>query len=170
MAEIKRVDSLEIGEDLDFTRRQWRIQRIGWVAFLLILVFGLAGGFGGGPLSHTTATAGALTLDYQRFARQRGPTSLEFRIAPAAAMPGDDQVAVWIATDFLDAIDLEGIEPDPAESLAGADRVVYHFALADPSRPAQITFAYQPATVGMVSIHAGIVGRDELAVGQFTWP
>jgi hypothetical protein len=170
MAEIKRVASLDIGEDLDFTRRQWRVQRVGWVVILLILLFGLAGGFGGGAISHTTATTGALTLDYERFVRQRGPTSLALQIAPGAANAGDDQVAVWIDNTFLDAIDLEAIEPEPAESLAGADRVVYHFALADPARPAKITLAYQPATVGMVTIHAGIVGGDALAVDQFTWP
>lgn len=170
MAEIKRVESLDIGEDLDYTRQQWRFQRAGWVVILLILVFGLAGGFGGGALSHAAATSGALTLDYQRFVRQRGPTSLELRIAPAAVKAGDDQVAVWIANDFLDAIDIEWIKPDPAESRAGADRVVYHFALADPTQPARITLAYQPASVGLVTIRAGIVEGDEISVEQVTWP
>lgn len=170
MSQVKRVDTLDIGEDIAFDRRQGTIQRAGWWVILLLLMVGLLGVFGSGYLSHASATAGLLTVEYDRFARQRAPTELTARIDPAALPSNSDQIAIWIDRDFLDAIDLDAIEPDPEASEIGVNRIVYRFAEADDAGPLEITASYQPASVGQTAIRLGLVDGDEISVSQFTFP
>jgi hypothetical protein len=158
-----------IDEDMAFQRREWMIQRVGWVVILVLLIAGLLGALGGnGWLSHGEAKVGSLALEYERFTRQRRPTSLQVRVDPASARDG--QVPIWLDQAFLDRIDVERVEPEPVETRAGADRVVYQLALADPQRPAQVTIAYQPADLGVTQIRLGIVGGDAIAIDQVVYP
>ncbi len=48
MEQIPRVGDLDIEQDLDFERRQWHVQRVGWVVFLLILLAAFVGLLGTG--------------------------------------------------------------------------------------------------------------------------
>jgi len=164
-----RVNLITIDEDMVFQRREWMIQRVGWVVILLLLIAGLFGALGGnGWLSHGEAKAGSLALEYERFTRQRRPTSLQVRVDPASARDG--RVPIWLDQAFLDRIDVERVEPEPVETRAGADRVVYQLALVDPQRPAQVTIAYQPADLGVTQIRLGIVGGDAIAIDQVVYP
>lgn len=56
MEPIRRVGELEIEEDLDFQRRMWRLQQIGWALLVLVVVAALLGLFGKGPLSRAVAS------------------------------------------------------------------------------------------------------------------
>ena len=75
---IKQVEDLQVGEDLAFQERQWKVERIGWALMALIALAGLAGLFGGGPLSAATVGGDNLPLEvmYGRFVRHRTPTEL----------------------------------------------------------------------------------------------
>lgn len=169
MGVARRVDSLQIDEDMRFQRREWVVQRVGWVVILVLLIAGLLGALGGdGVLSHRAARAGPLALEYERFTRQRRPTSLHVRVDPASAIDG--QVRVWLDQSVLDRIDIERIEPEPVETRADDERVVYQLALADPARPARVTIAYQPADLGVMRVRLGVVGGDEIAVDQIVYP
>jgi hypothetical protein len=160
---------MAIDEDMPFQRREWAIQRVGWVVILFVLIAGLLGALGGnGWLSHGEAKAGSLALEYERFTRQRRPTSLQVRVDPSSMVAG--QVPLWLDQAFLDRIDVERIEPEPVETRAGAGRVVYQVGLADAERPGQVTIAYQPADLGVTQIRLGIVGGDTLAIDQVVYP
>ena len=57
MSSMQRVGDLEIEQDHDFQRRSWRLQRAGWIVLSLVLLAGLLGLFGSGPLAHATVGA-----------------------------------------------------------------------------------------------------------------
>jgi hypothetical protein len=168
MAEIRRVGSLEISEDLEFERGEWRVERAAWGVILLLLVAGLLGAFGGGILSHAEAESGPLALEYERLARQRAPTELRLRIAPGTATDGD--VRIWFDRAYLDLIAIERIEPEPAAAATGEDRVVYRFALVNPSQPAEVMVRYQPVVAGTTTLRLGVVDGVEIGVNQFVYP
>lgn len=168
MAKTQRVGPLDIGEDIDFQRREWVVERGAWLVVLLILIVGLAGLFGGGPLSHAEASSGPLVLDYERFVRKRAPTELDLRVAPEAVANGE--VALWLDQSVVEKIDVERIVPEPVEMEGAVDRVVYRFAVADPEEPAEVTFHLQPAEPGAVRVRMGLVNGAELSIDQFIYP
>ena len=71
MARTKKIDDLQIDEDMEFQRRSWIVQRIGWAIFALVILLAALGLFGDGILSDTKAgqEEGALWLEYPRFER-----------------------------------------------------------------------------------------------------
>jgi hypothetical protein len=111
MPQLERVGSLEINQDLDFQRREWRLQWVAWGVVLLILVAGLAGLLGGGPLSNGQASAGPLAVNYERFVRKQAPARLELMVSPEAAVDGE--VALWIGDGFLEKVNVAGVIPEP---------------------------------------------------------
>ncbi len=168
MSKIPRVGSLEIDQDLDFEHRQWTVQRIGWAVILLILAAGIAGLLGSGPLSHAEAAQGPLTLSYERFVRKRGPSELQIHLAPGAAQ--NDVVAIWIAQDYLDKIDIERLLPEPVEVSTSAERVVYHFAIEDPAQRSEIIVDLEPSEPGRIQGHIGLLDGPEIVFDQFIYP
>jgi hypothetical protein len=85
MAEVQRAGDLELNQDLRFQRRMWAVQRIGWAVMALVVLAGLLGLFGPGPLSSATAgkEEGPLLVEgYERFVRFRIPTTLQVRLDP----------------------------------------------------------------------------------------
>ena len=68
---------LEFEQDLSFQRREWSIQRAGWLVMATIVIAGLIGLFGAGPLSSANAEAGPLQLQYSRFERRHAPSELD---------------------------------------------------------------------------------------------
>jgi hypothetical protein len=47
VAELKRVSDLEVNEELEFQRRDWMAQRVGWTVMALVVVVALLGLLGG---------------------------------------------------------------------------------------------------------------------------
>ena len=166
---LERVGDLEIDQDLAFERRHWTVQRIGSVIGALIVVAALLGVFGSGPLS--AATAGdeeSLAVHYQRFVRFQGQGELVIVVGANLAREG--QVEFWLATEFLDDIDLQGISPEPDEVRLAGDRQVFVFLVDDPAQPVQVTFTYVPNGLGKVSGAAGLVDGPRVSFTQFGYP
>jgi len=71
MARTKKVGDLQINEDMEFQRRSWIVQRVGWLVFALVILLAALGLFGDGILSDAKAgqEEGALWLEYPRFKR-----------------------------------------------------------------------------------------------------
>jgi hypothetical protein len=43
---LKRIGDVEINQDLDFQRRCWTVQRIGWIVMAVLVLSALLGVFG----------------------------------------------------------------------------------------------------------------------------
>jgi len=165
-----RVGDLQIDADLDSQRGEWRFERIGWAAMLLVVAATLLGAFGRGPLSRAEAGAagGPLHLRYERLVRHNSPAPLNLELAPGAAPDG--QARVWIDHDYLEQFDVDHIVPEPESSAAGPDRTTYVFRVADPTRPARITFGLVPQGFGRLRARVGLAGQPPVELSQFVFP
>ena len=96
MAEIRRIGSLEIEEDIKFQFWEWRVSRIGWALMALVLLAAALEAFGVGVFSGTTRkTEGRLLeVQYEQFGRHRAPTSLILSLGPGSVRNG--KVRLWL--------------------------------------------------------------------------
>ncbi|HPO58399.1 MAG TPA: hypothetical protein PLV53_06100 [Anaerolineaceae bacterium] len=51
MTKEENFSGLQVDQDMPFQEKEWTAERAGWIIGLLLLLAGLAGLFGGGPLS-----------------------------------------------------------------------------------------------------------------------
>lgn len=168
VAEPKRVGSIEVDQDLDHVRRLWRVQRIGWGVMSLVVLAGLLGLFGRGPLADGHAQASGLTIDYERFARHGATSVLEAEVEPQAQR--GDSVKLWVSRDYLDGVELERVIPEPGSVETRENLVLFSFATADRSRPTRITLHMRPQAHWSREVRAGIDGGSALSFRQFIYP
>ncbi len=169
MSQIRRAEDLEIDEDLEFQGREWRVQRVLWVGCVLVLVLGLVGVFGGGPISSVDHASGddSVSVEYHRFVRHDGRASLRFRVDASHA--SDQEVAVWIDQRFLDRVQIESVSPQPASMQSDGDRMTWVFEIPEGSEVMNATFAYRPQHIGRIPGEGGS-GESTVDIGQFAYP
>lgn len=167
---MKRVGDLIIDEDLKFEEREWRIQHMAWVAMLLIVVLALLGLFGTGPISFATAgdPDGGLLVEYQRFVRHDGRTSLTVEIGSGQISNG--QAEVWISTSYMEDVEIEKFSQQPDEVRNDGDRIIFVFLAEDVSEPISINFTLRPQAMGRLAGNVGIVGGPEVHLSQLSYP
>lgn len=168
MTATEPVGDLERDRDLRFQRREWTVQRGGWVVMLAIILAALGGLFGGGPLSTATAGVEPLQLQYARFERRHAPTEMELSVAGSAV--SQDQIEVWFSSDYLARIEITSIVPEPEEVSESDDRVVYRFSIADQTRAPRILIALEHDEPGLATGRIGLVDGPELAFRQVVFP
>lgn len=170
MSQKARIGDLEISQDLQFQRREWVVQRVGWLVMTALLVAALAGLFGTGPLSKTTAgdQASPLQAEYYRFWRMASPMPLRLRIAPSLA--GQGEVGVWVSRAYLEAMRVESITPEPARVEAGTDHFVYVFRLKEPATVISVMFSLEPDRAGRISGQVGLNEESVLTLRHFIYP
>jgi hypothetical protein len=161
---------LEIDQDLDFQRKEWRVERIAWAALTIIVLLALLGLFGTGPLSSATASSDddGLVLDYERFVRHDGEASLDIQVSPDQVSEGE--IELWISTAYLDKVRIESISPQPDEVRGEGDRQVYVFLAEAPNAPVSITFNLSPDRMGRYSGEMGIVDGPAISFTQLSYP
>jgi hypothetical protein len=165
---MERGSGIEVDQDLDFQRKDWRFERIGWGAMLLIGIAAVGGVFGHGPLSNATASAddGSLRIEYQRFERHGAASELTVFLRRGAST--DSSVLLWIGDEFLRSVHLEQIVPMPERQTSLGDRTLYEVAMrSDTSR---VSFHVTPQTIGARTLELGIAGRATLSRPQFVYP
>jgi hypothetical protein len=170
MPQPKRVGSLEIGQDLDFQRREWRVQRIGWVVMGLIVLAALIGLTGNGVLARATVSdpAEMLRLEYARVDRVQSPSTLAVLIAGDAVV--DEQVEMWVDREYLRGISIENVVPEPQEVRSAADGLVYVFAVDQPGEPLTVSFDVRHTAFGAKSGRVALVDGPALDFAQFVYP
>jgi hypothetical protein len=167
---MQRVGDLEIDQDHDFQRRSWRLQRAGWIVLSLVLLAGLLGLFGSGPLAHATAGApdSPLRLEYDRFGRFDAPSTLTALIRPSTARPGE--AILHLDRGFTDHFQIERVRPMPERTEAGPDHSVYAFRVTGPDEPVRVTFRLRPDRIGPQTGRARVDGSSWLTFTQFVFP
>ena len=170
MEERPHSGDLELEEDLDFERRSWIIERIGWAVMVAVAFAALAGLLGPGPLSDTTAGAqgGRLRLEYPRFGRSGAPSILRVHLGPNTNQ--QEVVRVWLSRDYLEDIHIQGISPPPERVEAGPEQLTYVFLVSEPSRPTAVTFSVKPGRFGRQRGCMGLANGPTLCFGQFIYP
>ena len=170
MPNIPRVGDLEIKQDLDYQRREWICQRVGWVVMALVVFAALAGLLGTGPLSKTSATSsdGSLRVEFNRFLHYHNPDMLKVYLAGGVARNGE--LRVWLDRSYLDAIEIEKTSPEPVRVEIGEDRHIYVFPVADPSQPTVVVFHFQADQRLTLSGRVGVADKEAAEFSQFVYP
>lgn len=165
-----RTPRIEINEHRAHQRREWRIERIGWMLMALLAVAALLGLLGNGPLSHASAgQPGALVVRYERLQRSGAPTEYRFEVAPALVRDG--QLRLRFDAALLDEVKLESLIPEPTQVRAGPDHVDFVFAVDPvPGAPARLEMQFEPTTFGRVRGRITAAGAAPLLLDQFVFP
>jgi hypothetical protein len=128
MARLQEVRGLDVAQDVRFQERMWSVQRVTWVAVVILLAAAVLGVFGGsGPLERASLQFrdGAGQLSFDRFARLGAPTSVEIELHA-----GEGARNVAIARSWLDDYRVDGVLPQPKSVTALSDRYVFSFDVA----------------------------------------
>jgi hypothetical protein len=170
MQTVGRIGDLEIDQDLEFQRRTWMVQRVGWVVMALVALAALLGLLGPGPLSNATAGNQKMPLHvaYNRFVRYQTPTQLRVHLTPETGREG--KARVWLSRDYLQGVQVQQVVPTPEGVEIGSDRLTYIFRLSEPSQPTAITFYVEPEQIGPLSCHIGLGSGPPLSFSQFVYP
>jgi hypothetical protein len=167
---LRRVGDLEIEQDLPFQRREWIAERVGWAGMALVIVAALLGLFGTGLLGKATAgdTEGVLWIEYDRFGRFVAPSTLVVYLGPGAAPQG--VARVWLDRRYLESVQIEQVTPEPDNVVAGLDRLIFVFRVAEPGQPTAVKFYLQTEQFGLLTGRAGLAGGEPLRFRQFIYP
>ncbi len=162
--------SLALHEDFRFQRRQWQVERVGWVAIAGLIAYALAGGLGGGgPLSSTDAVTadGSARVHYQRFARQLTPNSVEVTVR----QPPDGRPAhLHLSGDYLGSVTVKSTVPQPDTITAAEDGYVFAFKRLPGVIETKIDLQLEPQKIGSAEGWLTVNNGERLAIKQFVFP
>jgi hypothetical protein len=169
MAHSRLPAALERDQDDAVLQREWRFERAGWVGLALVLSAGLAGAFGGGVLaSASSRSAGdAAVLRYDRVIREDASSELELRLAPS--LGADSVIVVSLDEDFLAAMNVQRVVPEPIRVRGSSGRVDFHLLRLDRSRTMTVRFSMRATEMG---VHRAVLetGGDMLEFRQLVLP
>lgn len=156
-----------VSEYMTAQRRHWRVERIGWVVFLLVVLAALAGLFSQGPLSHSVSLSadGRLRIEYQRFERNGASARMHLQLR---GEPGQ-LLQLDITGDLLDKFHIETLHPEPAHSRS-FDNGLRLLLLTDPSGQASLHLALRGAAMGTSRSRFVLGGSPPLGITQFIYP
>ncbi len=154
----------EFDEDLVYQRRFWKLERIAWVGYALVLAIALAGLTGaGGPLSHATVRTPYGDIEYPRVARWQTTDTMIVRFSPASG----DTAELMVAQRFLDTFEIKSIQPAPVSAVATGDGVRYAFDIESGGTIAFMISAHNPALFPDATIR---IGEAEASVRALILP
>jgi len=151
-------------ESLPFQRREWVVQRIGWVVFALILLAGLLGLFGDGPLAHRVAASPALQIEYDWLIRRDSPTT--WKLTPRVP-PKDGHYRVALDADWAQHFRMHGIQPEPASARLVDGRWEYEF---EASASVPIVFNVEARRMGSLEGSIRLGDAPPIELSQFAYP
>jgi hypothetical protein len=167
---MSQTRSLDIQQDDSFQNSEWRIQRVGWAAWIAIGIAALAGLLGTGPLSHADSSSsdGTLRVHYDRFLHYHKPTLLEVMINSRAE--GDQPLRLKVSQAFLDRVQILRIEPEPRQQSLSAGGVVYAFAKEGAPEFNKVLFHFEFERFGKSRGSVELIGGGSASFQQFVYP
>jgi hypothetical protein len=170
VAELERSDGLETGANLGFQQKWWRLEQVIYGVMTVLLLAGLAGVFGRGPLSRAKAGNPSMPLsaDYERFARFRTPTLITVHLGPQITR--GRRVALRLTGPINDRIPVSRIIPQPRSASPIADGQQFTFDVPTPGDSASVRMILEPGKVGMSHASIGVEGAPTLGLSQFVYP
>jgi hypothetical protein len=166
---VGRHVELDIEEDLAFHERACRIQRLSWAVMAALILAGLGGLFGRGPLSDAESRIdpAGLRVSYSRFARVDAPDVMRVR---TPVPPGGESFVLSLNRTYLDRVRVDTVTPPPAAVEVGDERVRYVFGTRAGETGASVTFHLTPQSIGLARARVGMPGAADVAIWQFVYP
>jgi hypothetical protein len=161
---------LQIEQDLRFTEKEWRAERVGWVVLGVIVLLALAGLFGPGPLSLSQVEGGddTLTVAYQKYNRSGGPTALQ--IEADAVLLSSRQFELRVDRSWLGEMLVDRITPQPSQTVVTGDDVIYTFEVSEGNEPVTVVFDMTVAGMGPTTGRVSAGDQAGVTFSQFLYP
>jgi hypothetical protein len=159
-----------IDESPSFQRREWVVNRVGWVVIALIVTAGLAGVWGDGLASRAQVTSvdGRLRVDYERFVRNLGEATLQVSFARGSARDGAFRLA--LSQQYLSEHEVMATTPEPDMITVAGGQLVYEFPGRGDSA-LTVTFDLRPTSgPGVLDAVVGDVSGPPVRFRQFVYP
>jgi hypothetical protein len=164
---VRRHGDLQIVEDLSAHRRIWKAQKVGRALGVVILILGLAGLFGAGPLSKGTVSDGANSIEYDRIGYRDAPQTYVIRLARGVARSG--KARIWWEGAALARMRLAQIVPEPAGTRLAGGRTTFEFDVAE-GEGLEVAIEYQSIVIGVHAALVGIEGGPTFRIKQVFLP
>jgi hypothetical protein len=163
---VETKDTIQITEATLHHERAWKAKRCAWGVMALVIGAALAGFLGPGAFSKRTLNLpGGLQLRYEGIARYNAPTHFEL-LVPA----GGDSLAVSLSTDLIEKIDLERIDPEPAECLLDGQHHTLIFKRSAAVAPSKIRMTFRPRGFGRTRGQIDVRGFGSFEIQPFFFP
>ena len=158
-AQVKTSQPFELGWN--------RLQSIIEIFVAVIVVTGLVGVFGSGPLStaQTNVPGRSIAVQYQRI--ERRTVQSDVTVTFAGALPRN-QLAVELPTSFQREMDIISTSPRSSEMRVSSRGVVYLFATGDADK-GEITLSMKPKTAGLF-VSQFFLDGSAVTLRQLVWP
>lgn len=160
--------AIELDHDRAFQRREWRIQRVGWIGWFLLLGAATTGLTGPGLLDQKriSTSDNQLAIEYDRFLHHHHERQLSIWCRPA----GDGPVRLHVSQAFLDGVKLTRIVPEPTGREINEDGVTMIFDQASSGGRGKILLGFEAETFGWLSAEISMAGAEPLRFTQFVYP
>lgn len=167
----RESQELDIDQDLEFQRREWFVQRIGWWALTAFIAAAILGLFGGGPLSSAQAgeSGAPLWVEYERFLRVGAASRISVH---GSLPPSEAGFQLRLPRAYLDAFRIDRIVPEPQTITIGDADVTLHFGPVPGGATAKtlhVIFDVEPVHVGRYAAVFQIDGRAPVTFVQFAY-
>jgi hypothetical protein len=164
---VRRHGDLQIVEDLSAHRRIWKAQRVGRALGVVILMLGLAGLFGAGPLSRGTVGDGGSSIEYDRIGYRDAPQTYVLRLARGVARSG--KARIWWDGAALTRMRLAQIVPEPAATRLASGRSTFEFDVGE-GEGLEVSIEYESIVIGVHTALVGIEGGPTFRLKQVFLP
>ena len=168
MAKTKKIGDLQIDEDMEFQRRSWIVQRIGWAICALIILLAALGLFGDGILSNVQAgeQEGPLWLEYPRFERFEDEFQIKVHANEGAA---EGEIRIQLDQNYLDGVEVNSISPEPDTELIDTNGITYVFK-TNGNSPFTAHFYVIARKAGSLSGRFRLQNGETVGFSQFIYP
>jgi hypothetical protein len=153
-------------ESMPFQRREWRLQRVGWALIALVLIAGMLGLFGRGPLGHRTAANAALQVEYEWLARRDSQTT--WKMTPLTP-PADGRYRVALDANWAQHFQIHAIQPEPESARLAEGGWVYEFEARE-TRDLPIIFHVEARKIGRLEGSVVLNDAPPLQMDLFVYP
>jgi hypothetical protein len=160
---------LELPTDDAFQQMEWRVQRIGWLVWAILLLAALLGLTGSGWFSSEEATSEdrTITVRYDRFLHYHKPTQLEINLK---SNESDDRWQLKVGRSLLDRLQILRIEPEPERREIAPDGIVYAFLRSAGAPAGKVVFHVEYERYGSTQGTISQLGSGPVDLKQFVFP
>lgn len=165
------VQKIELQQDETFQRLEWKVQRVGWSLWLVIIIAALAGLLGGsGPLSQVSMLAGdgSLTIQHQRFVHHNQLTKIRLQVMQD--LSDQKEVRIEISGGLLAATHLQSIQPAPDQTFVSDHGTVLVFPLDQTRRCPEIILHLEFEEIGRSGGNIGLQSHSPVNVQTLVYP
>lgn len=159
---------LEVNEDLDFQRRWWRLQRVGWAIMAVTLLAAGAGLLGKGPASHRaySSESGRIQVASERFIRRFSSVKVNVSVL---SPPDRPILLVSIPRPYLDAIEIIEVTPEPIQITAGLEHTTFEFQTESAGEQTWLGFKLEAKQSGKLAGEWTVDG-ESVAISHWVLP